>query len=93
MHCYKCVYAHSRTIAGWDTAWIGLSDAAVETAFRWTDGSIMTHEDFADNQPSGGSLQNCVYLNQSDWKWYTDDCSVSRHFFCGKSKGTQSHAL
>ena len=49
--------------------WIGLSDAASEGVWVWTDGSTTTYNRWLDGEPSGGATENHVVIMQNSTEW------------------------
>ncbi|XP_071801137.1 snaclec macrovipecetin subunit beta-like [Asterias amurensis] len=49
--------------------WIGLTDAAVEGVFNWTDGSVLEYTNWADKQPDEGWPEEDYVVMAIDEKW------------------------
>ncbi len=68
------------------SAWIGLSDTAVEGTFVWVDGSSLTTAYWKDGEPNDyNGNEDCggMYLSgDSAGLWNDFDCTTSRPFFC-----------
>ena len=63
---------------------IGLTDAAMEGTWVWTDGGIHPYTHWYQNQPNGGNVDNCVSLLHSvDTLWWFDgSCNTPRPYVC-----------
>jgi hypothetical protein len=69
-------------------SWLGLTDAALETDWRWVDGSSVVYENWAGGQPdngtnNGGTAQNCAGIDALDpQRWRDLPCGWENPFFC-----------
>ena len=61
--------------------WLGLTDTAVESVFRWFDGSVITWVNWTPGQPDGSVSANCV-VRQQDGKWMDEGCENQFQFYC-----------
>nr|XP_061839307.1 lectin BRA-3-like [Nerophis lumbriciformis]XP_061839308.1 lectin BRA-3-like [Nerophis lumbriciformis]XP_061839309.1 lectin BRA-3-like [Nerophis lumbriciformis]XP_061839310.1 lectin BRA-3-like [Nerophis lumbriciformis]XP_061839311.1 lectin BRA-3-like [Nerophis lumbriciformis] len=68
--------------------WIGLNDIATDGTFVWTDGSTLYPLlPFADTLPQfPNGKKDCVYIAQTDGKWYADDCTKPKPYVCKRPK-------
>merc|ERR1719259_349809 len=48
-------------LKGGRDCWIGLTDAAKEEVWEWTDESPLDYQNWAEGQPDGGDTENCVH--------------------------------
>ena len=56
---------------------IGLSDAAVEGTWVWSDGSPLDYENWVTNEPTTDTAKNCVVLhNAGTWGMQEIDCNA-----------------
>ena len=63
--------------------WIGLSDAAEEGRFVWSDGTEVTHTNWANRGNSDNSdTKDCVYLQNG--AWHVGDCGNNLYRICEK---------
>jgi hypothetical protein len=67
-----------------DTPWIiGLSDAAKEGTYAWSDGSSLNFQPWADGQPNDGSgNDDCIQLVSPTWKWNDRNCDTELPYVC-----------
>jgi hypothetical protein len=63
--------------------WLGLTDTATEGSFVWTDGTAVTYEGWADDEPNdandgpGGLREDCGQLSQAaGGNWNDLDCGA-----------------
>jgi hypothetical protein len=49
--------------------WIGLSDAATEGTWLWTDGTTVTYSRWLAGEPSGGATENHVVIMENSTQW------------------------
>ena len=62
--------------------WIGLSDAATEGTWVWTDGSAPTFTAW-DAEPTSDETRNCAVINEpSEALWDDRPCELQRFFIC-----------
>ncbi len=65
---YTRVAHHARqTTQGY--LWIGLSDAATEGTWLWTDGTTATYSRWLTGEPSGGAAENHVVIMEKSTQW------------------------
>ena len=69
------------TFCSSESIWLGLTDAEVESVFRWFDGSVITWVSWTPGQPDGSIFANCV-VRQQDGKWLDEDCESQFQFYC-----------
>ena len=56
--------------------WLGISDAVEETIWRQFHNNITANNTFfAENEPNGKRVENCVAIGQNDNGWYDTKCS------------------
>ncbi|XP_069121597.1 uncharacterized protein [Argopecten irradians] len=60
---------------------IGLYDPKAIAAYSWTDGNLLTYQNFADLEPLAGEL-TCVALYQDNGKWYSHSCGTETNTIC-----------
>ncbi|XP_069972740.1 low affinity immunoglobulin epsilon Fc receptor-like [Penaeus vannamei] len=77
------------TVCGVDKAWIGLTDAFINTVFKWADKEDLTFLNFGPGEPSGSgdhASEDCVEMRQDlEYQWNDEYCMVKRRFLCRKS--------
>ena len=72
--------------AGFDRAWIGLSDRKEENLFVWTDGSYSNFTSWEVGvEPNGMSSENCVFIRHQNSLWADAACSRSYRSICKKT--------
>lgn len=49
--------------------WLGLSDAAAESSWLWSDGSTPTYARWLNGQPNGGTAENHAVLMEAATQW------------------------
>ena len=63
----------------------------VESAFRWTDGSIVSWVNWQNGYPKGtkrrDSQRNCLVRNGTGGEWVDYDCTVTKKFYCETIEG------
>lgn len=64
--------------------WIGLTDAATEGNWHWTDGSPLGSffAGWGPAEPNGGTAENCVELYFENTEWNDRSCGWSNGFVC-----------
>eukprot|EP01083_Nonionella_stella_P303503 1050875_1 len=76
--------------------WIGLNDKANERhdsplGWVWLDGSAFDFEKWRENEPTGGTDRDCVFIYPADYpnaggsyqtKWADVECSATAYFLC-----------
>ena len=71
--------------------WLGGTDVDIESAFRCTDGSIVSRVDWQNGYPKGtkgaGSEKDCLVRNGTGGKWVDYDCSAMKKFYCETIEG------
>jgi len=60
------------------SCWIGLTDAASEGHWRWSDGTAVDYLNWAKGEPDGGS-QDCVATSGSTGEWGDHSCGGNHH--------------
>ncbi|XP_078656910.1 perlucin-like [Branchiostoma floridae x Branchiostoma belcheri] len=70
-----------------DNTWIGLDDLNGPTHhFVWSDGSILTYNNWYTNQPDFGGFEQCVEIRPDyGYHWNNHECHFHKHFVCEKS--------
>lgn len=71
--------------AGFDRAWIGLSDRQQENLFVWTDGSYSNFTNWEGVEPNGMTNENCVFIRGHNSQWVDAGCSRSYRSICEKT--------
>ena len=71
------------------SVWLGATDKDVETAFRWTDGSIVSWVKWDRFQPKGrvNNDNDCIAVNRETKKWADYDCDANITFYCETAEG------
>ena len=73
--------------------WIGLTDADVESEWKWCDGRILSmYTNWAPGQPNNhNNNQDCVAIRKGhffdtdyDGEWHDDTCTDEKGFICEK---------
>ena len=71
--------------------WLGATDKDVESAFRWTDGSIVSWVNWDTGHPAGttgaGSEKDCLVRNGNEGKWVDNNCADTKKFYCETVEG------
>ena len=58
-----------------------MNDLDTEDTFVWTDGRPVTNFQWRDQQPNGGTAQNCVTYDENT-QWQDKDCDNVYYFIC-----------
>ena len=66
--------------------WIGLSDIAQESDWRWVNNDVLAYSGWKSIEPNGYNVQNCVKFF-SDGTWDDDRCDLTFPYVCS-SLGT-----
>lgn len=64
------------------SAWIGLTDAAHEGQFVWTDGASTSHRHWNSGEPNNSGGEDCVEVATTG-RWNDLACSTARRVICG----------
>ena len=64
------------------SVWLGATDEDVDSAFRWTDGYIVSWVNWNADQPVGGRDNACIGVAGNSKKWANYQCSDTKKFFC-----------
>jgi hypothetical protein len=63
--------------------WIGLRASANSATFTWSDGSALSYNAYAPNEPAGDdSSGRCVSLRTEDGRWTAGDCYRALPYVC-----------
>jgi len=54
--------------------WVGLTDAATEGEWQWSDGTPVDYLNWKKGQPTGVDVQNCVFTYGSTGEWSDEPC-------------------
>ena len=58
--------------------WIGLTDMANEGSWRWAEThKVPEYQFWGNNEPDGGTRQNCAYKAMSSKHWADNACSLT----------------
>ena len=78
-------------IAYWGV-WIGLSDIASEATWKWTDGTVLTRNQWHPGEPNNDANEDCVHVGtsnspSSNWysnsgKWNDGKCVTLQYYAC-----------
>ena len=71
------------------SVWLGATDEDVDSAFRWTDGYIVSWVNWDTDQPVGGPDKACIGVTGHSIKWATYECTDTRKFFCETVEDSQ----
>ena len=70
---------------------LGATDKDVETAFRWTDGSIVNWVNWDADQPAGRikrlSEKDRSVRRGNGGEWIDHDCADTKKFYCETVEG------
>ena len=70
-----------------DYVWIGLRDIQSEGSWQWYDGTPLgRYHGWAENEPNGGTQENCVDLGQEGWRDFA--CGAKKPFVCKMAAST-----
>ncbi|XP_041377781.1 C-type lectin domain family 17, member A-like [Gigantopelta aegis] len=69
--------------------WFGMNDHKTENSFVWTDNTPVTVYQWRNDQPNGGSVQNCVTYD-GDNLWQDKDCRNRYYSVCELSTFRQA---
>ncbi len=61
------------------TAWIGVSDTALEGTYVWADGTLYDYTAWAPGEPLAN---DCGYIGLATQQWKMSDCTTARAFIC-----------
>ncbi len=74
-----------------DGVWIGLNDQSSEGEWIWAaDQSQPQYTNWFKGQPSGGTKENCAFIDGGDGKWYDFFCNDQWPFWCETSPTSSS---
>ena len=90
----KQSFVYDEFIAGTGSKdyWIGLTDAEVESEWKWADGRRHTgYTNWVVGQPNNYNNQDCVAIRKGnfydtdyDGEWHDDSCTDKKGFICQK---------
>ena len=68
---------------GAEHVWVGAHDMIAEGVFEWINGERVQQLPWSPNEPSNGSSENCLVM-EDDWvgNFYDRSCSTKYEFFC-----------
>ena len=67
--------------------WIGANDIDSEGNWTWSDGMVVSFNDWAQSQPDNKKInQDCGYLRPGKgFQWDDGDCSKKKRYICSLS--------
>ena len=60
--------------------WLGITDAAAEGTWVTVLGTVQTFFRWGENQPNGGTAENCAFLANAVWQDVS--CALSKPYVC-----------
>jgi len=72
---------------GWSGGWTGLTDAATEGEWQWSDGTPVDYLNWGEGQGTGGDSLNCVLTSASHGEWYDVPCGIRLGVVCRRQLG------
>ena len=64
---------------------LGVTDTAVETVFRTTEGFVMTWADWDNGQPNdvrNTNTEDCAFRSNAGGRWWDTRCDFEYKFYC-----------
>ena len=77
----SCHFICRNSLGAGEFFWIGLSDEARESDFRWVNNAPLYYQRFQSSNPDQGTAQNCVAI-YADNTWHDDDCPDLAKILC-----------
>lgn len=70
--------------SGYDNAFFGLSDSAEEGNWTWADGTAVVYDNWAQNEPNGGTAENYAmfFAGVPDYQWNDSAFTAGSAFIC-----------
>ena len=65
---------------GGPSGWIGLSDEQSEGTWTWLTPEGLDYQDWAAEEPLGGSIENCALMTSGGWR--DDACGLTFRYVC-----------
>ena len=62
--------------------WVGAWDGDVEEEWRWVKTGAVASILWAENEPNGGTGENCLAIHAQISEAYDVDCGIVRDFIC-----------
>uniref|UniRef100_A0A914D9V3 C-type lectin domain-containing protein n=1 Tax=Acrobeloides nanus TaxID=290746 RepID=A0A914D9V3_9BILA len=62
--------------------WLGITTMFIDGQWLMSDGSNSTFTNWAPGQPVNNNGSYCSFQNLKDEKWYSEDCSLLKPYFC-----------